>query len=442
MGNLLDKNISTHMLLKFAFPTIVSMMFMGIYTTVDGIFVSRIIGTNALSAVNIVMPIITTAIALGAMLSTGGSAIVAKKMGEGEIEEARKIFSLLIVTAFVVSLFFSIVGMFFITPIIRFLGANDMIFTYSYEYAQMTLVFITFSTFSMIFQVFFITAGRASLGLKLSVLGGVCNIILDYVLIVVMDTGIRGAAIATGVGYSLPALVGFSYFLLNRKGTLFLVKPKFDKKIILKSCTNGASEMVTNLSIGVVIILLNNILIRLAGADGVAAITIIFYVQGLLASVYMGYSMGIAPIISYNYGKKDTNRLKKIYVISLKFITVLSLITFVVSQIFANSLVSIFAPAETSVYIMAVRGYRLFSICFLFMGFNVYGSTMFTALSNGRVSATLSFLRTLVFVVAAILLLPLIMGIDGVWISVPLAELLGFFVTVYYLKKFRIVYQY
>ena len=247
-------------------------------------------------------------------------------------------------------------------------------------------------------------------------LGGVANIVLDYVLIAVCGWEIRGAAIATGIGYSIPALIGLFYFLFRRKGSLFLVRPKLDLSVIWKSCSNGASEMVTNLFIGIVTMLLNNILMRMVGSDGVASITIILYAQALLSSSFMGYSIGIAPIISYNYGKQDTVRLKKIYSISLRAILTASLTTFSLSLLFANTLVHIFAPQGSPVYNMAAHGYRLFSICF--MGFNVFASSMFTALSNGRVSAILSFFRTLLFIAAAALLLPLALGVDGVWLAI------------------------
>lgn len=442
MQNTLDRKISALSLFKFSLPTIVSMVFMGIYTTVDGVFVSRLVGTNALSAVNIVMPIITASIALGTMFGTGGSAVVALKMGQKKDNEAKQNFSLLVITSFVLSLVLAALGLLFISPILRFLGANDDIFVYCYEYALPTLILLPFSVFGMVFQVFFITAGKAGLGLTFSVMGGLSNIVLDYLLIAVFKLGISGAAIATGIGYSIPAFIGLFYFLFNRKGTLYLIKPKWDIKVLMKTCTNGASEMVTNLAMGVVTLLLNVTLMKMAGPDGVASITIILYAQLLLSSAYMGYAVGIAPIISYNYGKQDTKRLKKIYSISRRLILGASIFTFAASLIFAKPMVAIFSPAGTSVYEMAVHGYRLFAACFLFMGFNIYGSAMFTALSNGKVSAIISFLRTLVFVVAAVLLLPVILGIDGVWIAIPLAEFLGIMVTLHYFRKYKNIYHY
>lgn len=310
------------------------------------------------------------------------------------------------------------------------------------RHAYTSLLLFPFGIIAMLFQVFFITAGKATLGMVISMVGGVVTVALDYICIALLDMGITGAAVSTGVGYAVPGLIGLVYFAVNRKGTLYLVNPKMDAGVLLRSCTNGASEMVTNLSQSVITILFNNILMRLAGENGVASITIILYVQGLLNSAFLGYATGIAPIISYNYGKQDHNNLKKTYTISKRVILFTSAITFVGALVFAGPLVSVFTSQGTAVYEMAVHGFRLFSSCFLFMGFSIFGSSMFTALSNGRVSAIISFMRALVFVVAAVLLLPMVFALDGVWLAVPVAEILGLLVTLYYIRKLKVKYQY
>ncbi len=442
MKHSLNQPITALSLLRFSFPTILSLVFMGIYTTVDGVFVSQLIGTDALSSVNIIMPVINAAIAIGTMFGTGGNAIVAKRLGEGQENTARENFSLILLAAALVSLIFTLAGLIFLKPMISFLGADKNLFSYCYDYALYTLLFVPFCIFAMVFQVFFITAGRAGMGLGFSVAGGLSNMVLDYILIHSLNLGISGAAIATGISYTIPALAGIFYFTFYKKGPLFLSKPCFDWSVIQKTCSNGASEMVTNLSMSVVTLLFNNILMRLAGSDGVASITIILYAQFLLSSIYLGYAVGVAPIISYNYGRRDSERLKKLYRLSLVLITVTSAFTFVISLAFANPLVEIFSPKGSAVYDMAAYGFRLFSACFLFMGFNIYGSAMFTAFSDGMVSALLSLLRTLIFVIISILLLPQLIGIDGVWLSIPFAELLGFFVTLYFFRKKKQVYQY
>lgn len=442
MRNSLDMKISAMSLLKYALPTIIAMVFMSVYMMTDGIFVARLINTDALSAVNIVMPLIMVSVALGTMLATGGSAIVARKMGEGKAQEARQNFSLLTGAIVVVGLLLSIIGLIFIDPLIRFLGANDTIYQYCYDYAFMSLLLFPFGMFAMLFQIFFITASKATLGMVVTMIGGVITVLLDYFCIAVLDMGITGAAVSTGVGYAVPGFIGLFYFLFNRKGTLYLVKPKIDKDVLIKSCTNGSSEMVTNLSQSVITVLFNNILMGIAGQDGVASITIILYAQGLLNSAFMGYATGIAPIISYNYGKQDVARLKKTYTISNRVIALSSVFLFAVALLSASPLVAVFSPQGTSVYGMAVHGFRVFSVSFLFMGFSIFGSSMFTAFSNGRVSAIISLMRALVFVVISISLLPLVLGLDGVWLAIPLAEILGMFITLYYFRSLKNTYHY
>ncbi len=442
MNNALNRTVTTRSLIKFALPTILTMLFMSAYSMTDGIFVARLINTAALSAVNIVMPIIMLSLAVGTMLAAGGSAIVAKKMGEGKDQEARENFSLLIVAAVISSVILSALGFIFISPLVRLLGANDAVYDYCIQYAKTTLLFLPTSMFAMFFQIFFITAGKAALGTITTIIGGIVTVALDYICIALLDMGIAGAAVSTGVGYAIPGLLGLCYFIFNRKGSLYLLKPKLDRAVLFLSCTNGASEMVTVLSQSVITVLFNNVLMRMAGENGVAAITIILYAQGLLNSAFMGYATGIAPIISYNYGKQDYENQRKTYSISKRVIFLSSSIAFVAGLVFASPLVSVFTSTDSPVYAMAVHGFRIFSFCFLFMGMSIYGSAMFTALSNGKVSAIISFMRSLVFVIATVLLLPLAFGLNGVWLAIPVAEALGVIVTIHYVQKLKGTYRY
>lgn len=438
----LDRKISYTSLIRFSLPTITSMIFMSIYSTVDGIFVARLISTDALSAVNLIMPIIMLSLAIGTMFGSGGNALVARMIGEGKEDGARRIFSLLLTVVLATSVILSILGIVFLDPLIHFLGADDSLYSLCAQYALPTLLLMPLSAFGMMFQMSFITVGKPTLGLIASVAGGVVNIVLDYLFIAVFDMGVGGAAIATGIGYAIPALVGLVYFLMNRKSSLYIVKPEMNLPAIWRSCSNGASEMVTSLSASVVALLMNNILMDLAGSAGVASFTIIMYAQGLLSATYMGYSFGVSPLISYNYGKQDISRLKAIYASSLKMISIVSIVTFVVSLLLSDVLVGIFIPAGTPVFDLSVHGYSIFAIGFLFMGLNGFASAMFTALNDGRVSAILSFFRTLVFIVVSALVLPSILGLDGVWLAIPLAELLSIGMTIYYFKKMQPVYQY
>ena len=440
--NALDKKITAKSLFLFSLPSIIGMVFMNLYTMVDGMFVSRFVGTDALSAINIVFPIIMTVIAISTMLSTGGNAIISKKMGERKENEARKDFSTIVFISIALSVIISILSFIFINPLLKFLGANDSIYNYCFSYAVISLIFLPATMFSVVFQTFFITIGKANLGLTFTIIGGISNVILDYVFIKVLNFGISGAAIATGIGYSIPGLLGLAYFIFNRKNSLYIVKTKiFNLKLLSETCINGSSEMVSSLSASIVTLLFNNILMKLIGVDGVAAVTVILYIQGLLVAVFMGYSMGCSPLISFNYGKKDNDRLHKIYKLSIIGILVVSILVFMFGLLKSDLLVSIFTSNGTNVYKLSNIGLKLFSISFLFIGLNLFTSALFTALSNGKISAIISFLRTLVFIVISVLVLPLLIGINGVWLSVPVAELLSLIVSIFYLKKYKSKYK-
>ena len=317
MTNALDRKISTPALLKFAAPTIFSMLLMEIFGIVDGLFVVRLIGTDALSAVNITFPIILMSIALGMMFSSGGSALVARRLGQKREREARRNFSLIAVSAFVCGAVLAVLGLTFLKPLLYFLGTNDALFDLCHEYAYTMFLFMPVTIFNCVFFMFYIARGKAALGMAITASAGLINVILDYVFIAVLDMGLFGAALATGIGYSASGLFGLLYFAFNRRGSLYLEKPKWSRFVLFKACFNGASEMVSNVSVCIVTVLLNNIVMRLAGSDGVAAITVVLYMQTSLMSVCFGYSMGISPLISYNYGKRETARLKRTFSISL-----------------------------------------------------------------------------------------------------------------------------
>lgn len=442
MTNSLDRKISIGSLLKFAAPTIASTLLMEVYGIIDGLFVVHLIGTEALSAVNITFPIVLVIIAVGMMFGTGGSALVARQLGQKREEVARQNFTLIVFIALLAGIFVSLLGLIFLDPLLFFLGANEQLYDYCYEYAHTCLFFLPLMLFTGTFSMFYITRGRAVLGLIFSSIGGITNVVLDYVFIAVFDMGLRGAALATGIGYALVGLIGFVYFSINRRGSLYFVKPKWKAYVISKICINGSSEMVTNLSVCFVTILLNNIVIRLAGSDGVAAITVVLYMQTFLMSICFGYSMGIAPLTSYNYGKRQTAHLQKIFAISTKMIGLISLGVYVFCLWQAGFLIGLFVKAGSHVYELAYDGFKLFALCFLFMGLNIYASALFTALSNGKVSALLSFCRTFVFVVGFLLLLPIWFKMNGVWSAIPLAEAISFVLTLYYFWKYRKVYHF
>ncbi len=426
----------------FAFPTIASMILMNLFSAVDGVFVSRLIGQEALSAVTIAMPILTVSMSIGTMLGSGGTALVARKLGERRNREAKENFSLLAIVAIILSALLCIVGLAFLNPLLRVLGADSNLIGYCRQYAIPSLLMMPFTMFGMIFQMAFITVGKAKWGFITSLAGGISNMLLDYFFISVLGWGVTGAAVATGIGYSIPSVIGLIYFATQRKGNLYFVKPKMDVSVIVKSCSNGASEMVSSLANSIVIVLFNNILMNLAGSQGVAAIAIVMYAQSILSAAYNGYSWGISPIISFNFGKKDTDRLKRIFSISLRTIIAFAATVFVLGILFTGQLIGIFTAQGTELFSMSVHGYRLYSVCFLLAGVNVFASAMFTALSDGKVSAILSFFRTLFFITITILVLPLILGINGVWLAMPVAEVFSLGLSIYFFKKKRCVYNY
>ena len=439
--NALSQDFSAISLLRFAFPTIAMMIFTGLYTIVDTIFVSRFVNTNALSAINIVCPIINITVGLAAMLATGGSAIIARKMGRGNVREAKENFTLIVCAGIVTGLLISLVGLLFLEPVIRGLGASDLLFPYCRDYITILLMFAPANVMQCLYVNLFVTAGKPQLGLWLSVLAGLTNIVLDYVFIVPMQMGISGAAIATSIGYMIPTIAGTCFFAKS-KGSLSFVRPKFDIKVIGESCFNGASEMVGQLSTAITTFLFNITMMKLLGEDGVAAVTIIIYSQFLLITMYIGFSMGVAPVISYNYGSRNHVRLKRIFRICIGFILLCSVTLFAVSIPGGQYISRIFAGQEANVFEITRYGFSIFSFSFLFCGFNIFASAMFTALSNGKVSAIISFLRTLVFITAGLLVLPVFLNVTGIWLAVPLSELLALIVSAALILRYRTHYQY
>lgn len=438
----LEAKITPGFLFRFTLPTVIMMVFNSFYTMVDGGFVSNFVGTNALSAVNIVFPTINLVLAVGIMLASGGSAVVATLLGEKKEEKARKSFSLIVLVGVVFGIIFALAGMIFTREIVTALGANEAIYKYAYDYAFYMSAFAPFAILQVLFQFFFVTAGRPHLGLISTIVGGVSNMVFDYILIVPLDMGIKGAAIATGISFIIPAVTGLIYFSLGRKKALRFARPAFDFKIIGKTCSNGSSEMVSNLSVAITTYLFNVMMMKYLGEDGVAAITIVLYAQYLFTAVFLGYTSGIAPLFSYNYGAKNKARLHKLFYMSNVAVGVCSLAACGFSIVLAGIVVQIFAKPETAVYELAIHGMYLFAAGFLFMGFNIFASGLFTALSNGKVSAILSFLRTFVFIVAAIGILPVFLEVDGIWLAIPAAEFLAALVAAWFMAKYRKVYEY
>ena len=439
--NALAREFCFFSLLRFAVPTIVMMLVLSFYTVVDGIFVSRFVGSNALSAVNIAMPLVNIVSGIGVMFATGGSAIVAKEMGENQEDRARGHFTLIVISSIVVGILFALVGFLFTGPIVRALGATELLYEDCYIYSYICLLFAPANIVKCLFDYFMVTAGKPQIGLANSVLGGVINIVLDYVFIVPMGMGVAGAAIATGLGQLLPAIVGILYFVFGTN-ILHFQKPTFEGKMLAHCCVNGASEMVTNLSMGITTFLFNMAMLHYLGENGVAAITIVLYAQFLMVSIFLGFTSGVAPVISFHYGAQNWEQERRIIRYCYTFLIACSIITLALSILFAPFLMGIFSPEGTEVYDLALHGFYLFVGSFLPVGINIFASGMFTAFSNGLISGLLSLLRTLVFVVLGIVLLPSFLGLDGVWLTIPAAELGAIIFSLFFTWKYRNRYGY
>ena len=441
MSQSLAKDFNFHSLLKFAFPSIIMMIFMSLYSIVDGFFIAQYVDSMALSAANIVYPAVSILLAVGIMFGTGGSAVVAAKIGQEKQEEANRNFSALTLTTLIIGILGAVLGNLFCRQICSLLGATPVLMDYGTAYLRTILSFAPVCLLQALFQSFFVTAGRPGLGLSLTVSAGITNMLLDYLFVVPLHLGVAGAALATGLGQCIPAVAGILYFTFARKGLRF-TRPEFSKGLLSTSCFNGSSEMVNNLAVAVTTFLFNVLMLKYAGEAGVAAITIVLYAQFLMTSAFMGFSSGVAPVVSFNYGSRNVRQLKKIFKISVCVVAIVSALVFGIAELGSDIVILVFTPAGSEVFALAKHGFAIFSVSFLFTGMNIFASALFTAFSNGKVSAILSFLRTFVFLAVCLLILPLFWGVDGIWTAVPIAEAMAFFVSVYYLARFKKVYEY
>lgn len=442
MDHTLAKKFTFTSLLLFAIPNIIMMICLSMYIIIDGMFVSRLIGTTALSAVNMFYPAICFEMAVAIMIATGGSAIVARKMGEGNQKEAQNYLSFLIIVELLIGICIAIFGNLFTSDIISFLGASSTQAPLSITYAKIIFTFAPAFFLQTAFQTFFVTAGRPTLGLIVTIIAGITNIVLDYIFMAPLNMGVAGAAIATGIGYCIPAIVGILFFLTAEKNPLHFVRPQFNGKVLLQSCANGSSEMVTNLANAATTFLFNYTLLKFYGENGVASITIILYFQYVFTALYFGYSNGIAPILSYKFGNGDKKQLQSIFKSSILFLIISSIAANILIHLTVTSALTIFTPSGSDVYNITLHGFNSYSPAFIIMGLGIFSSSMFTAFSDGKTSAIISFSRTFIFIIGAVLILPSIFGKTGVWIAVPIAEILGFMVALFYLvtKKKRFAY--
>ncbi|MBQ7801824.1 MAG: MATE family efflux transporter [Oscillospiraceae bacterium] len=438
----LSEHFTCGKLLRFTFPSIIMMVFSSIYGVVDGIFVSNFAGKTAFAAINLIMPYIMIFGALGIMVGTGGTALVSMIMGTGDKKRANEVFSLLISALVIGGIAMSAVALLLLRPAAILLGAEGEMIDACVSYGRCTLPALTALLLQNAFQSFCVAAEKPNLGLGLTVAAGIANIILDALFVGVFGWGLEGAAVATAISQCVGGILPLVYFALPNKSLLRLCKTKFDGSALLRTCTNGSSELMSNISLSLVSMLYNFQLMEFAGEDGVAAYGVIMYVNFIFVAVFLGYAIGVAPIIGYHYGAENHPELKSLLCKSLMIVGTMAIILTALAELLAAPLSGIFVSYDKSLYDMTLRAFMIYSLSFLLCGFNIFGSSFFTALNNGLISALISFLRTLVFQAAAVMLLPMLLELDGIWYSIIVAELAALVLTAFFTVKYRTRYHY
>lgn len=440
----LSDHFTYRKLLIFTFPSIAMMIFTSIYTVVDGFFVSNFAGKTPFAAVNLIMPVLLILGTVGFMFGTGGTAIVAKTCGEGDIKRANSYFSLFVYVAFAAGVVLAVLGIIFARPIAEVLGASGQLLSDCVVYARIILLALPFFVLQMMFQSFFVAAEKPNLGLGVTITSGVTNMLLDAVLVLLLpqEYKLAGAATATAVSQTIGGVIPLFYFFRENSSILRLGKTEYQGSVILKACINGSSEFMSNVSMNVVGILYNIQLMKYAGENGIAAYGVMMYVSMIFSAAFIGYSIGTAPVISYHYGAGNSSELKNLLRKGLLLMGVFGLSMSVSAEVFAVPLSRIFVGYDRKLLELTVSGFQIFALSFLFMGFGIFASGFFTALNDGVTSAVISFLRTLVLQTAAVMILPVFMGINGIWISVVAAEFMAVILSAVFLIGKRNRYHY
>lgn len=440
----LSDHFTYRRLLRFTLPSICMMIFTSIYGVVDGFFVSNFAGKTPFAAVNLIMPFLMILSTVGLMFGTGGSAIVAKTFGEGDSKKANEYFSLFVITTFLLGVIFAVPSIIFIKPIASLLGAEGQMLEDAAVYGRIILLALPFSVLQYLFQSFFVTAERPKLGLAVTVSAGVTNMVLDAVLVLLLpqEYKLAGAAAATALSQVVGGVVPLFYFMRKNDSILRFCKTRFDGKAILKACTNGSSEFMSNIAMNLVGMLYNKQLLKYAGENGVAAYGVLMYVSLIFSAAFLGYSIGTAPIVGYHDGAKNYSELKGLLKKSLIMVGAFGVWMIICAEILAVPLAKVFVSYDAELMALTVSGFRIFSLSFAFMGFAIYASGFFTALNDGLTSALISFLRTLVFQVVAVIALPKMWGIDGIWYSIVVAEFMAVVLSAFFLIFKRNKYHY
>ena len=429
-------------LLRFALPSIIMMVFISIYGVVDGFFVSNFVGKTPFAAINLIMPFIMIIGGMGFMIGTGGTALVSKLLGEGKKEKANRYFSMMVYFTLLLGIVMSVLGIVFMRPVAGLLGATESMMDDCVLYGRIIIGFTAAFMLQNVFQSFLIAAEKPKLGLAATIVAGVTNMALDALFIAGLKWGVSGAAIATGISQCVGAILPLIYFLHSKNSLLKLTKTTLEFKPILKACTNGSSELMSNISSSVVSMLYNFQLLRLAGENGISAYGVLMYVQFIFVAIFIGYSISSAPIIGYHFGAGNHKELKNMLKKSTVLTSISGVVLSILAIVLAAPLAKIFVGYDAELYQLTIHAFRLFAFSFLLAGFNIFVSSFFTALNNGGISAAISFLRTLVFQTASVLLLPIFFDVDGIWLAITVAEVFACIVSVIFVFAKRKKYQY
>lgn len=429
-------------LLRFVFPSIIMMVFTSIYGVVDGLFVSNFAGKTAFASINLVMPFVMILGGIGFMIGTGGTALVSKVLGEGKKEKANEIFTMMIIFTLLLGTLLSVIGVTSMPWVAKFLGATEEMMADCVIYGRIVTGFTVAFMLQNVFQSFLIAAEKPKLGLLATVLAGITNMALDAIFIIVFKWGVAGAAIATGLSQCVGGIFPLIYFLRKNSSLLHLKKTKLEIKPILNACGNGSSELMSNISSSVVSMIYNFQLMKYVGEDGVSAYGVLMYVQFIFVAIYIGYAIGCAPITGYHFGARNHNELKNMLRKSSFLSAVSGVVLTILAILLSSPLAKIFVGYDKELYELTRHAFRLFAYSFLLAGFNIFTSSFFTALNNGAVSAAISFMRTLIFQTSSVLILPIFLGVDGIWWAITVAEVFAFILSLTFLFAKRKKYHY
>ncbi len=442
MNNPISQKFTTLNLLKFTLPSMIMMLFISIYTMIGSIYAGNYVHQDAMAALNIVSPLFSCVIAIAVMFATGANAIITKNLGQEKVREAQEKFSYLLMVSIITGLTLTALSLSFTDEILHFLGSTPKLDAYASEYLQTLALTFPFVFLQIFGQYFTVTLGKPSLGLIFAIISTISNLCITHVSMVYFSLGVTGAAMGLGSSFVFPAILFSILLCKKREWILHVVKPKRHAKFMRDVCFNGSSEMVTNLAISIVTMTLNILMGTLHGEDGIATVTVIVSLQFFLSSMYIGFGAGVAPIFAFAQGANNKEQTKSVFKISTRFVAISSVVLVILCFMTKHSIVGIFIQASSPAYALALEAFSLFSLSYLFVGMNIFASVFFTSVSNGKISALISFLRTFLFIMGMLALLPYIWGSTGVWLSIPIAEALGCGVSLLLLRKYRRTYHY